>query len=239
MRRIFSICLVATVLAMPAYAEGTAKKSLIYYDDPVYKQIAEGDEHPMSDLLHLADKGDTRAQFILGDLYAKGKGGLVRDEKKGAHWFEESAKNGYGPSFIRLAALAKRRNDPIAAWSWYDLGSSYAEGRDARYASRARDALEKKAGLSTEDISAARKLSAEFRRAREEAEEKREAAARAQREEAEAKRQAAARAEAGKSDTKDKPANNNRKPHTTRTAGAEAEEPKPYTPPTFTQRYNP
>ncbi len=228
MQRIaFMVLITLVVLATPAAAENAEKKALTYYEDPVYKPISDGDEHPMSELLDLAEKGDTRAQFILGDLYAKGKGGLVKSEEKGAQWFTESAKNGYGPSFIRLAALAKRRGDHVAAWSWYDLGSSYAGGKDGRYAARARDALERDTQLSDADISAARQLSSDFRRARDEAEEKRAVAARAAREAAEAK----AKADSDKAVPVDK--------KQAKKDGAKKEAAADYQPPSFTQRYNP
>lgn len=238
MQRPTAICFLTALVALglassAALADTPPKRTLTYFEDPVYQSVGEGEEHPMSDLLALAEKGDTRAQFILGDLYAKGKGGLVKNEEKAAKLFEDSAKNGYGPSYIRLGALAKRRGDFIAAWSWYDLGSSLASGRDARYSGRARDQVEEIGKLSGDDISAARKLSAEYRRARDEAEQKREEAARAARAEAEAKKRAEERKDA---DTA-APANN-RKPHSDRTAGGRNDKPREYTPPTFTQRYN-
>jgi hypothetical protein len=138
---------------------------IVFYEDPIFKPLHADDEHPMADLIAMAEKGDMRAQFILGDLYAKGKGGLIKNRKTAQHWFNESAIAGYGASFLRLAALAKHEGQMIEAYSWYDLGSSLASGKDARYAAKARDALE----LTPEDEDKADALSTAWRRAKSQA----------------------------------------------------------------------
>ena len=148
--------LAAVLLAAPARAD----EKIVFYEDPVFKPLNDGDEHPMSDLLKLSEQGDVRAQFIVADLYAKGKGGLVKNTQKAKHWFSQSAINGYGASFIRLGALAKREGNMVEAYSWYDLGASLAGGKDARYSAKARDAL----NLSSEDEDKADELSSAWRK---------------------------------------------------------------------------
>ena len=123
-----ALLLVALVIAAPAHAQ----EKITFFEDPVFKPLNKDDEHPMADLILLADQGDTRAQFILGDLYAKGKGGLVKNPQKARHWFNQSAISGYGASLIRLAALAKRDGNIIEAYSWYDLASTFC-GPTIRY----------------------------------------------------------------------------------------------------------
>lgn len=156
---IIAALLLAAAPITPAHADND---KVVFYEDPVFKPLNEGDEHPMSDLIKLSEGGDIRAQFILGDLYAKGKGGLVKNTQKAKHWFNQSAMNGYGASFIRLGALAKREGDLAQAYSWYDLGSSLASGKDARYSSKARDAL----NVSAEDEDKADALSTAWRKER-------------------------------------------------------------------------
>ncbi len=148
--------LAAVLLAAPVKAD----EKIVFYEDPVFKPLNDGDEHPMSDLLKLSEQGDVRAQFIVADLYAKGKGGLVKNTQKAKHWFSQSAINGYGASFIRLGALAKREGNMVEAYSWYDLGASLAGGKDARYSAKARDAL----NLSSEDEDKADELSSAWRK---------------------------------------------------------------------------
>lgn len=151
--------LLATTLLSHTPARADEDK-VIFYQDPVFKPLNADDPHPMTDLTNLAEGGDVRAQFIIGDLYAKGKGGLVKNEETAAHWFSMSAINGYGASFIRLAALAKHKGDMVQAYSWYDLGADLAGGDDGRYCAKARDALK----LSDEDEDKADTLSSAWRK---------------------------------------------------------------------------
>ena len=124
-----------------------------YYPDPVYPKLSADDIHPMDDMVALARKGDVRAQFILGDMYAKGKGGFAKDLVKAYYWFEESAINGYNYSFIRLAVLAKNENKPLYAWQWYTLASkSFKQGKEREFVLAARHHLIVDEKLSAEDI---------------------------------------------------------------------------------------
>ena len=139
---VFAVMVLSLAPIHVALAASNANTDMVkFYEDPVFKPLNGGDEHPMADLTRLAEGGDIRAQFILGDLYAKGKGGLVKNTTKGKHWFSQSAINGYGASFIRLAALAKAEGNTAEAYSWYDLGAALAGGKDARYCAKTRDAM--------------------------------------------------------------------------------------------------
>jgi TPR repeat protein len=129
-----------------------------YIEDHAYKPLGEGDAHPMAEMQQLAEEGDVRAQFILGDLYAKGHGGLPKDLEKARQWFEDSAAHGYAFSYIRLAALAKRKKDWAEAYKWYQLAVHKADsGALRRYAVNARDELVRDKKVSTEDIAQVKK----------------------------------------------------------------------------------
>ena len=128
MKRILLLSLLFLSLCAPAQAAVVR-----YLEDPVYIKINKEDEHPMDDLMLLAKGGDARAQFILGDLYSKGKGGLAKNRVKARYWFEISARHGYTAAFIRLAALAKRSRDYIGAYQWYTLNAEHAGGREAAW----------------------------------------------------------------------------------------------------------
>jgi TPR repeat protein len=129
-----------------------------YPPDPVYQSFDPDEESPMQDMLDLAKNGDVRAQYILGDLYSKGKGGLPKDEKKAAEWFETAAKGHYYESFIRLAALAKRHGKSVEAWKWYTLAINYLDyGPWRDHANTARDALIKDAEMTQEELDEGRK----------------------------------------------------------------------------------
>jgi TPR repeat protein len=122
--------------AAPALADG-----IKYYSDPVYQKLAPEDEHPMDDLIKLAEQGDVRAQYILGDMFGKGKGGLGRNLVKSRYWFETAALRGYDPAFVRLAALAKRQKDWVEAYKWYTLGVNHTGGKLSRWCKKARENL--------------------------------------------------------------------------------------------------
>lgn len=147
MRRIFAGIFIVLITLTTA-GHGAAADSIKFRPDPVYKKIAEEDPHPMDEMIAMAKDGDVRAQFILGDLYAKGKGGLGQDVKQAAKWFEESAKQGYGPAFIRLAALSKNAKEPLTAYKWYTLGLPRLDSDGRKWAIAARKTLaeEKKLG---------------------------------------------------------------------------------------------
>lgn len=107
--------------SMSAMAEDTVDEKVIFLSDPVYKKLGEEDFHPMDEMQALADKNNVRAQFILGDLYSKGKGGLPLDLEKARAYFEAAAIHGYSYALVRLAALEKRANKPVEAWKWYTI----------------------------------------------------------------------------------------------------------------------
>ena len=152
MRRCFFLAVLAVFfLVSPAEA------NLKYYSDPVYKKLNDEDHHPMDDMRSLAEQGDVRAQFILGDLFSKGKGGYAKDVKEARRWFEESAIHGYSYSFIRLAAISKREKKYMEAWQWYTLAIRYLDDDSMReYAVRARNELAESRELTEEEMDKAR-----------------------------------------------------------------------------------
>lgn len=151
MTRVLALMLMIVFCADAAQAAGVR-----YYEDPVYKQLAPEDPHPMEDLVNLADQGDTRAQFIIADLYGKGKGGLAKNQVKSRYWFETAARKGYTMAFIRLAAMAKRNKDYAGAYKWYSLSMDDGTSRERKWSDKAREKLVKDAKLSKDDIRSAR-----------------------------------------------------------------------------------
>ena len=139
-----------------ASAAPAAAEKIKYLGDPVYEKMAAEDGHPMDDMQALAAEGDVRAQFILGDLYSKGKGGLPKKLGTARKWFEESAYNGYPESFIRLAALEKRVKKPADAYKWYTLCMEHLRGDGRKWCQKSRDELAKSAPLSKEQIKTAK-----------------------------------------------------------------------------------
>lgn len=140
--------LLALLMATPVRAE-----EITYFEDPIYEKLNAEDHHPMEDMILLAEAGDTRAQFILGDLFAKGKGGLGKSEKKAREWFDMAARQGNHYAFIRLAALAKHKGDWVEAYQWYDLAvDEMTYGPDRDWAKAQREKLKTSGKVSKEDI---------------------------------------------------------------------------------------
>lgn len=133
-----------------------AGAAMTYPPDPVFTPLNPEAPEPMDSISALAREGDVRAQFILGDLYAKGKGGLKKSAKKSQQWFEASGRNGYAPAFVRLAAMAKKKERYIEAYKWYTLAVETGRGDWRRYARTARDEMTKTQEMSTQDINLAR-----------------------------------------------------------------------------------
>lgn len=152
MTRLFLLAVLFSVAAV-----GSAP-AMEYYTDPVYEKLAPEDSHPMDDMIAEATAGDARAQFILGDLYSKGKGGLPKDDRKAYGWFNTSAKSGYAVSFIRLASLAKRQKKPVDAYKWYTLAMDNLDDHAwHKYAADARNELAESAKLTDEQMADAKK----------------------------------------------------------------------------------
>lgn len=157
------VALTACVISAAALTTPAAAQ-IKYQTDPVYEKMAAEDPHPMEDLIALGEEGDIRAQFILGDLYSKGQGGLPRNIKKSREWFEKSARGGYPQSFIRLAALEKRTKNPADAYKWYTLAIETLPAGERRWAQTARDTLVKDEGLTNAQTRAARQAAAEWKK---------------------------------------------------------------------------
>jgi len=137
-----------TLLALPM----AAKADLKFFEDPAYQQINKDDPNPMQDMIDLANQGDPRAQFILGDLYSKGQGGLGRNRVKGRYWFETAARNGYTMAFIRLAAQSKRAHDVDSTYKWYALAATYGTASEQAWSKDQLNQLVQSAKLTKKDI---------------------------------------------------------------------------------------
>lgn len=167
-RTVFS-ALAVSALALALFTHGAAAETIKYLSDPVYEKLAAEDPHPMEDLLLMGEEGDARAQFILGDLYGKGKGGLPRNIKKARAWFEQSARGGYAQSFIRLAALEKRVKKPEDAYKWYTLAIETLPSAERKWAQTSRDALVKEHSLTPAQTKAAKAAASAWKKAAAEA----------------------------------------------------------------------
>ncbi len=82
----------------------------------------------------LAEAGDARAQFRLGDLYESGRG-LPRDPAQAAQWYERAAQAGHAQAALRLGDLYRQGRgvvqDAGAAVQWYERAARAGDGAAA------------------------------------------------------------------------------------------------------------
>jgi len=128
-------------------------EQISFFSDPVFVASHPDALHPLQDLIDLKNNGDARAQFILADLYSKGKGGFIKDPNQAKILFEKSARQGFKHGFIRLAALCKKDNSFKEAYKWYSLAiDAYPYGETRSFLVRARNQLSRDFEMSKRDI---------------------------------------------------------------------------------------
>ena len=123
--RFLSISL-SMILTLTAPSLGNAK-TISYFTDPIHPSVEkEYQGHPLAHLKNLAEQqNDSRAQFMMGDMLAKGKGGFKKDVEQAYRFFQFSAKGNNPHAFIRLAAMDEKRGNLIGAYQWYFFASKY------------------------------------------------------------------------------------------------------------------
>lgn len=103
----------------------------------------------------LAAKGNSAAQYNLGQMYYQSQG-VARDYKKAVHWFRQSAEQGDADAQYNLGVmLAKGQGvtqDYVYAHMWWNIAASngYADAAEVK------DGLEK--FMMTEQIARAQEL---------------------------------------------------------------------------------
>ena len=75
-----------------------------------------------------AEKGNKRAQYVIGVYYEYGKCGMSRDHKKAAYWYYQSAKSGCAPAQYKLGQCYANGQgvdlDEEKAFYWYEKSSA-------------------------------------------------------------------------------------------------------------------
>ncbi len=140
-------------------------QAISYRQDPVFIPLNKDAPHPMSELMDMAEENDPRAQFILADLYEKGRGGLPKNLAKSKEWFEQSAVGDYAMGFVRLAAQAKKSGDFQSAYQWYTLALELYEydAKMRKYVVKARNDIVGDGKLDKEGMKAAGKAASQWR----------------------------------------------------------------------------
>lgn len=156
--RTISIALVFLLTLMPGDLFAAEP---VHEDDIEFSQMSVlNPSKEFQVFLDLARSGDARAQFILGDVYAKGRSGLEQNDEKARKWFTRAARQDYHPALVRLAALEKHADDPLAAYKWYNLALDRFDSKSKTYAfvKEAQRELVREAGLTSKQQSEAKRL---------------------------------------------------------------------------------
>lgn len=91
----------------------------------------KGDYHTaLMEFRPLAEDGDPYAQFLLGEMYANGKG-LARDYNKAAEWLRKSAEQNFADSLLRLGEINAKglgvEENHWEAAKWFGLAASHPD----------------------------------------------------------------------------------------------------------------
>ena len=75
----------------------------------------------------LGEKGDPRAQFVLGEMYEKGRG-VAQDDTQAASWYRKSAEQGYAKAQNSLGIMYAMgrgvKQDGAEAVRWFSKGAN-------------------------------------------------------------------------------------------------------------------
>jgi uncharacterized protein len=121
MHRSIAFVLLFAALALPAWAD---------YDSG-FKAYDKGDyAAALKDLLPLAQQGDSKAEYILGEMFDGGLG-VDQDYHAAAKWYRQSADQGYAPAMANLGDLYFYgdgvEQDEAEAIKWYRRGADQGE----------------------------------------------------------------------------------------------------------------
>ena len=109
--------------------------------------------------MHAAERGNARAQAILGFMYEHGRS-VPQDFRRAAKWYYRAAEQGepHGQHFLGLLYDKGRGvpQDYIEAYKWLNLAAARAGRRDRDYYIRMRNALASKMTLAAIDEAQAR-----------------------------------------------------------------------------------
>jgi len=116
--------------------------------------------HPRAwNVMRAAERGNARAQAILGFMYEHGRG-VPQDFRRAAKWYYRAAEQGepHGQHFLGL--LYDKgfgvKQDYVEAHKWLNLAAARAGRRDRDYYIRMRNALASKMPLAAIDEAQAR-----------------------------------------------------------------------------------
>ena len=163
-RQFFIGVIVTGMLVGPVVA---GQLDIMTFSDTVAAYYLRGDYAGASRFLRpLADQGDARAQYGLGNLYANGRGGL-QDYAEAARWYRMAAEQGNPGSQDALGSLYEMGlgvpQDYVLAYMWWNLAGAQA-GLPRIVSQGVRESRDRVAAKMTPDqIAEAQRLAREWK----------------------------------------------------------------------------
>lgn len=133
----------ATVSAAAESLSGDSKKSVPLAGEEPYEALRRGDFRLAAGLFYpLAEKGDARAQYNLGLLYASGLG-VTHDYQAALKWHRMAARQGQAGAQGELAQMYVRgqgiSQDHVRAYMWYSIAAESLGGGSKKELTKDRD----------------------------------------------------------------------------------------------------
>ncbi len=119
------------------------QKSIPLAGEEPYEALQRGDFRVAAGLFYpLADKGDARAQYNLGLLYASGLG-VTHDYQAALKWHRMAAKQGHAGAQNELAQMYSKgqgvSQDYVRAHMWYSIATESLSGGSKQVLAKDRD----------------------------------------------------------------------------------------------------
>lgn len=110
--------------------------SLLFYASSSFAYIYDEDVVTQEDIatwMEQAKNGDPEAEFNLGEAYLKGEGGLDKDEKEAAKWYQKSADQGYVDAEFAMGFVYRggggRPMNKVLSYMWFDIAAKSGDDR--------------------------------------------------------------------------------------------------------------
>lgn len=132
------------LLAVLLFVNSSAAMGAIAGEEP-YEALQRGDYRLAAGLFYpLAEKGDARAQYNLGLLYASGLG-VAHDYQAALKWYRMAAKQGHAGAQGELAQMYANGHgvpqDNVRAYVWYTVAAESSSGGSKNEIMKDRDKM--------------------------------------------------------------------------------------------------